>query len=252
MLEIRGVSKYFSGGGSEKVTALSDINLTFQENSYNVVVGGNGSGKSTLLNLIAGTLSCDQGSILLNYRPIHKKADYKRAMWVSRIFQEPSAGTAPDLSLVENFRLAALRKKRKGLRVGIDRAFRVEVAERLKKLDLGLEKKLDSSVSQLSGGQRQAATLLMATYEAPDVLLMDEPSAALDPKSAQIVMQLADDIVKELKPIAILVTHQMAEAVKYGDRLLQFRYGRVVKDLDSMEKSELKATDLLNWFQEDI
>ncbi len=252
MLEINGISKKFYSGAGEKTTALRDVNLHLEKGSYTVIVGGNGSGKSTLLNLIAGNLDCDEGEILLDGRTIHKLPDYRRAKWVSRIFQDPAAGTAPDLTLAENFRLAAVRKNRKGLKLGINQSFRREVAARLEQLELGLEKKLDNPVSQLSGGQRQAATLLMATFVKPDILLMDEPSAALDPKSARIVMQLAADIISEQDLTAFLVTHQMTEAVKYGERLLQFRDGRVIKDLDARAKGKLEPGDLLKWFQQDL
>jgi len=248
MLEIKNVSKVFDQGSGNKLHALDQVNLTFSEGSFNVIVGGNGSGKSTLLNLIGGSLGCDEGTILWRGRPVHKKKDFQRASFIGRIFQDPSAGTAPDLSLLENFRLAALRSKKKSLKVAIGKKFRRLVKRQLEVLGLGLENQLDKPAGQLSGGQRQAMTLIMATVDPPDILLMDEPTAALDPKSAKLVMALADSIIRENKLLALLVTHQMKEAVDYGDRLIQFHKGRVVRDLNEREKSAYKPLEIMEWF----
>ena len=248
MLEIKNVSKVFDHGSENKLHALDQVNLTFNEGSFNVIVGGNGSGKSTLLNLIGGNLGCDEGAILLRGKPVHKKKDFQRASFIGRIFQDPAAGTAPDLSLLENFRLAALRSKKKSLKVGIGNKFRRLVKRQLEVLGLGLENQLDKPAGQLSGGQRQAMTLIMATVDPPDILLMDEPTAALDPKSAKLVMALADTIIRENKLLALLVTHQMKEAIDYGDRLIQFHKGRVVRDLNEREKSAYKPLEIMEWF----
>jgi putative tryptophan/tyrosine transport system ATP-binding protein len=248
MVEIKNVSKVFDQGSGNKLHALDQVNLTFSEGSFNVIVGGNGSGKSTLLNLIGGSLGCDEGTILWRGRPVHKKKDFQRASFIGRIFQDPSAGTAPDLSLLENFRLAALRSKKKSLKVAIGKKFRRLVKRQLEVLGLGLENQLDKPAGQLSGGQRQAMTLIMATVDPPDILLMDEPTAALDPKSAKLVMALADSIIRENKLLALLVTHQMKEAVDYGDRLIQFHKGRVVRDLNEREKSAYKPLEIMEWF----
>ncbi len=248
MLEIKNVSKVFDHGSENKLHALDQVNLTFSEGSFNVIVGGNGSGKSTLLNLIGGNLGCDEGAILWRGKPVHKKKDFQRASFIGRIFQDPAAGTAPDLSLLENFRLAALRSKKKSLKVAIGKKFRRLVKRQLEVLGLGLENQLDKPAGQLSGGQRQAMTLIMATLDPPDILLMDEPTAALDPKSAKLVMALADTIIRENKLLALLVTHQMKEAVDYGDRLIQFHKGRVVRDLNEREKSAYKPLEIMEWF----
>ena len=248
MLEIKNVSKIFDDGSGSKLAALDQVNLTFKKGSFNVIVGGNGSGKSTLLNVIGGNLSCDKGQILWRGRSVHKKKDFQRASFIGRIFQDPAAGTAPDLSLLENFRLAALRSKKKSLKVGLGKEFSSFVKEKLKVLGLGLENQLNKSAGQLSGGQRQAMTLIMATVDPPDILLMDEPTAALDPKSAKLVMALADTIIRENKLLALLVTHQMKEAIDYGDRLIQFHKGKVMRDLNEREKSAYKPLEIMEWF----
>ncbi|TVR79131.1 MAG: ATP-binding cassette domain-containing protein [Saprospirales bacterium] len=250
MLKIQRLSKTFTTAGGEQFKALDKIDLEIPAGSFTVVIGGNGSGKSTLLNLIAGNLKCDEGKIILNNREIQKWPDYKRARFLSRIFQDPTAGTAPDLKIVENFRLAAIRAKRKGLGIGIDREFREQVRRALKKLDLGLENKIDQQVEQLSGGQRQAITLLMASWENPEILLMDEPTAALDPKSARLVMELADEIIRRNNITAFLVTHQMHEAKRFGDRLIQLERGKIVRDIGSERKKELDPLDMMKWFQQ--
>ena len=250
MLKTVGLTKVFAAAGGEKFTALEDINLEFLPGSYNVIVGGNGSGKSTFLNLLAGSLKCETGKILLNDREIQKLPDFKRAEFISRIFQDPSAGTAPELTIAENFRLAAIRNKTKGLKTGINAGFKDRVRASLKSLDLGLEENPDKPVEQLSGGQRQAITLLMATLVKPDILLMDEPTAALDPKSARLVMELADEIIRENNITAFLVTHQMHEAVRFGDRLIQLHKGKVIRDMGVEEKSKQEPFEMMKWFQQ--
>ena len=251
MLSVKNLSKSFSIGGNQSFKALDNIDLTLENESFNILIGGNGSGKSTLLNLIAGTIFPETGDILIGGKSIVKKPDYNRAAVIARIFQDPGAGTAPDLTVLENFRMAALRKKSKGLRLGLGKAFQDEVAERLSSLSMGLENKLYTQAHQLSGGQRQAMALLMATFDPPEILLLDEPTAALDPKSATKIMQLADQIIREKSITALLVTHHMKEAVDYGDRLIQLHHGRIRRDLDRGEKSVLKPSEIMEWFYEE-
>lgn len=251
MLKIIDVQKYFTDGTGHSFQALKNINLEFPKGSFTVLVGGNGSGKSTLLNLIAGNISCDHGKVLLDNQPIHNLSDYQRARFLSRMFQDPSAGTAGDLTILENFRLAALRRKRKGLNVGINSSFKREVQQQLSKLGLGLEDKVDNLISQLSGGQRQAITLLMATFDPPQLFLLDEPTAALDPKAAELLIKLADQTIRAHPLTAIMVTHNMREAMQYGDRLIQLHQGEIRRDLSPSQKSRLDPLEVMQWFHEE-
>ncbi|HMQ08570.1 MAG TPA: ATP-binding cassette domain-containing protein [Saprospiraceae bacterium] len=251
MLQIHDISKRFSQGTGEQITALDNFSLEVPEGSFITIIGGNGSGKSTLLNCIAGSIFQDSGTIWLAGSKIDHLPDYKRAVFISRIFQNPLAGTAPDMSIVENFRIASLRKKRRRMSLGIGKNFRNEVAERLSPLGLGLENKLDQPVGQLSGGQRQALSLLMAIFDPPSLLLLDEPTAALDPKSSRLVLQLADRLIHEYGLTCLFITHNMADAIHYGDRLLQIHRGKLKRDIRGKEKYDYTPIDLMGWFLED-
>ncbi|TVR76416.1 MAG: ATP-binding cassette domain-containing protein [Chitinophagaceae bacterium] len=250
MLELKNVYKTFDDGSGMTFNALEDINLHFKKGTFTTIIGGNGSGKSTLLNVIAGNLSCEKGEILLKNKKINHLSDYKRAAFISRIFQDPLSGTAPGLTIIENMRLAALRNKSKGLKLGINSSFKSIIKEKISQLGLGLENNLNQPVSNLSGGQRQALTLVMATIELPEVILLDEPTAALDPKAAGLIMKIAAEIIQKEQLTAILVTHNMQEAIQYGDRLLHIHHGKIKRDLDAQEKSTLKPLELISWFQE--
>src|SRR5690606_11782536 len=219
MLEIQDITKTFHAGKATEVVAVQGLTLKLQPKSYTVLVGANGSGKSTLLNLIAGNVYPDSGQLLLHGREIQRLPDYRRSRWVGRVFQDPLLGTAASLSVLDNFRMAALRRSTKWMKVGTGSAFRKLVAEKVETLGMGLEDKLAQPMGTLSGGQRQALTLLMTVMADVDVLLLDEPSAALDPRSAREVMEIADRIIRENKLTALLVTHNVGEALRYGTRL---------------------------------
>ncbi len=250
MLSIRNLSKSFGQESGERIIALDNVSLEFPRGSFTTIIGGNGSGKSTLLNCIGGNESGDTGNIFLNGRRIDQLPDYHRASFMSRLFQNPSAGTAPDMSIAENFRIASLRRQTRGLRMGIDKAFRLKVSNHLEKLGLDLEKNLEQPVGQLSGGQRQALSLIMAIFDPPQILLLDEPTAALDPKSSNLVLQMANELIKEHELTCLFVTHNMQDALSYGDRLIQLHRGKIRRDLSLKEASVLSPLDLMTWFLE--
>ncbi len=248
MLTINHISKVFNAGSVDEVTALQDVSLEVKKGEFLVVIGTNGSGKSTLLNLILGTIMPTKGSVSVEGKTISHLPEYLRSPWVSMVFQNPANGTAPDLSIVENFRLAALRAGQKGLKIGNNKAFREKVIKKVSTLGMGLENKIDQSIGSLSGGQRQALTLLMGVMDKTSLLLMDEPTAALDPKSAKVVMELAQQINRDLGITTILITHSMKDALHYGDRLIMFDAGKIVKDLEKTAKQSLTIAELLEWF----
>lgn len=248
MIKLSNVNKIFNIDTPISVAALRDINLTVAGGEYIVVVGSNGSGKTTLLNCVAGTTAVTSGEILINDNSITHLKDYNRSKWIARIFQNPLQGTASDLSVLDNFRLAALRTQKKNFTIGTTQTFRNRVAEKIKLLGLGLEDKLNQKMGTLSGGQRQACTLLMAVMDKAEILLMDEPTAALDPKSSVMVMQIADRLIKEFNLTAILITHNLKEAQLYGTRILQMQEGKIAKDISSTEKKNLTANEMVEWF----
>jgi putative ABC transport system ATP-binding protein len=213
-----------------------------------VIVGSNGSGKTTLLNLIAGSILPSSGDIELDGNDVTKLAEYRRSEWIARVFQNPLSGTAPDLSILDNFRLAAIRTKSKGLSIGINDNFKKSVREKISSLGMGLENKIEQPMGTLSGGQRQALTLLMSVMDTCKILLLDEPTAALDPRSADIVMKTADKLITDFDLTAILVTHNLKDAFTYGNRIIQMAEGKILKDLNSKDKSALKQNDLFDWF----
>lgn len=249
MISIENISKEFNKGEATAVKALSNINVTINTGEFLVIVGSNGSGKSTLLNSIAGTFLCDTGKIFIDENNVTKKQDYQRAQWISRVFQNPLQGTAPDLSIIDNFRLASLRTQSKSLHIGTTINFVKKIKDDIATLNLGLENKIHQPVGSLSGGQRQALTLLMSVLDTSRVLLLDEPTAALDPRSAAIVMNTADRLIKQLKLTAILVTHNLKEATNFGNRIIQMNEGRIIKDLCSDKKKELNTNNIFDWFQ---
>jgi putative tryptophan/tyrosine transport system ATP-binding protein len=248
VIQLNSISKSFFDGAGNEVNALKEINLSFAEKEFVVIVGSNGSGKSTLLNLIAGAYKPTQGEILLDGKEINHLKDFERSKWIARIFQNPLHGTAPDLSIIDNFRLAALRTKSKMLSIGTTKKFITNVKSKVSLLGLGLENKLSQNMGTLSGGQRQALTLLMAVMETPQILLMDEPTAALDPRSAETLMQTADKIITIFNLNAILVTHNLKEAFTFGNRIIQMKEGKVDKDFSVEQKSKLVLTEIYSWF----
>lgn len=248
MLHLQHITKVFNAGKATEVVAVGDVTLRLDAGSYTVIVGANGSGKSTLLNLIAGSSYPDKGKVLLGNREIHRLPDYKRSQWIARVFQNPLMGTAASLSILDNFRMAALRRSPKRMKLGTDYGFRKLVHDNVSALGMGLEYKLAQPMGTLSGGQRQALTLLMTVMAGVDVLLLDEPSAALDPRSAREVMELANRIVREYRLTALLVTHNISEALRYGSRLIQMENGKIIRDYDQSAKSALQQAEVASWF----
>lgn len=249
MISLEGVSKTFSRDGVTAVTAVQPLDLNLVRGSFTVLVGANGSGKSTLLDLIAGAQAPSTGRISIHGRDVTRLPEHHRSPWVARVFQNPLAGTASELSILDNFRLAALRTRRKRLVIGVNETFRRQVRERIAELGMGLEDQLEQPIGTLSGGQRQALTLLMSTMDRTDVLLLDEPTAALDPGSARVVMDTAQRIIREHSLTAVLVTHNLNEALVVGDRLIQVGHGAVVRDLAAAEKSRLTQAEMAGWFR---
>lgn len=248
MIDLKNVQKTFNKGKANQVEAINGVDLYIPQEEFLVIVGANGSGKTTMLNLISGSILPSSGSIHIDSNDVTKQPDYKRSEWIARVFQNPLSGTAPELSILDNFRLAAIRTKPKGLSIGINEPFKKSVKEKISMLGMGLEKKIEQPMGTLSGGQRQALTLLMSVMDSCKVLLLDEPTAALDPRSAEIVMQTADKLTKEFNLTTILITHNLKEAFTYGNRIIQMAEGKITKDLDAGQKAALKQTDLFDWF----
>ncbi len=250
MIQLNNINKTFNRGQATENNAIQQLSLSINPKEFVVIVGSNGSGKSTLLNCIAGNILVDSGTIIFNNDiDVTALKDYQRTKWVSRIFQNPLIGTAPDLSILDNFRLAALRTQSKKIKVGINNEFISKVKEDLASLKMGLENKIHQPVGSLSGGQRQAITLLMSVFDVSSILLLDEPTAALDPKSANIVMETANRLITSLHLTAILVTHNLKEATTFGNRIIQMHQGKIIKDLSQNEKEKLSSTDIFQWFQ---
>ena len=248
MIELQHITKVFNRGQVNEVTALSDVSLTIQKGEFVVVIGSNGSGKSTLFNIIAGAETPTNGQVIIDNKDVTKLAEYKRSQWIARVFQNPLSGTAPELSIIDNFRLAALRTKSKQLTIGVNEAFKKTVRDKIATLGMGLENKIEQQMGSLSGGQRQALTLLMSVMDKTDILLLDEPTAALDPRSANTILQTADTLIKEYHLTAILITHNLKDAYQYGNRLVQMNEGKLLRDLHTTAKAALKQQDLFEWF----
>ncbi len=248
MLEITHVSKTFNPGQITEKRALLDINLKIEDGDFITVIGGNGAGKSTLLNLIAGVHTCDTGEIILNGKNLTNMPEYKRAAFLGRVFQDPMMGTAANMQIEENLAMALRRGKTRTLAWGIKSKERKIYRERLAMLGLGLEDRLTSKVGLLSGGQRQALTLLMATLKKPELLLLDEHTAALDPKTAAKVLEITNKLVTENHLTTFMVTHNMKHAIDFGNRLIMMMNGNIVFDVRGEEKKNLKVEDLLEKF----
>ncbi|QEM03297.1 ATP-binding cassette domain-containing protein [Mucilaginibacter rubeus] len=248
MITITDVHKTFNKGKANQVNAVNGITLEIKDGEFLVIVGSNGSGKTTLLNLIAGSVSPDNGTISIDGNDVTNMPDYKRSRWIARVFQNPLSGTAPDLSILDNFRLASIRTKRKGLSVGVNDTFKKQVREKVAGLGMGLQDKIDQPMGTLSGGQRQALTLLMSVMDSCKVLLLDEPTAALDPRSADVVMRTADTLIREFNLTAVFITHNLKDAFNYGTRIIQMGEGLIINDLSGTDKASLKQNDLFDWF----
>ncbi|MBQ2390218.1 MAG: ABC transporter ATP-binding protein [Acutalibacteraceae bacterium] len=249
MLNISDVEKTFNPGTINEKKALNGINLHLAKGDFVTVIGGNGAGKSTMLNMIAGVYPVDCGSIVIDGVDITHLPEYKRAKYLGRVFQDPMTGTAADMQIEENLALAARRGKRRTLRAGITSKERAEYKELLKILGLGLENRLTAKVGLLSGGQRQALTLLMATLKKPKLLLLDEHTAALDPKTAKKVLEITDEIVSKDNLTTLMITHNMHDAIEYGNRLIMMHEGRIIVDVSGEEKKKLTIPELLELFE---
>ena len=249
MLKLDNIHKTFNPGTINEKIALNGVNLTLNEGDFVTVIGGNGAGKSTTLNAIAGVWPIDSGKIYIGGDDVTKLSEHKRAKYLGRVFQDPMTGTATTMSIEENMAIAARRGEKRGLSWGITHQERDTYREMLKALDLGLEDRLTSKVGLLSGGQRQAITLLMASIKKPKLLLLDEHTAALDPKTAAKVLEISDKIIAENHLTAMMVTHNMKDAIVHGNRLIMMHEGHIIYDVAGEEKKNLHVSDLLAKFQ---
>ena len=250
MLELKNISKTFYPGTVNAKTALNNLNLKLNPGDFVTVIGGNGAGKSTMLGAIAGNVQVDSGSVIIDGQDVTRLPEYKRAAFLGRVFQDPMMGTAPTMQIEENLALAARRGQRRGLKWGITKTERADYRELLKTLELGLEDRMTAKVGLLSGGQRQALTLLMAALKQPKLLLLDEHTAALDPKTAAKVLELSDRIVEENSLTTLMITHNMKDAIAHGNRLIMMDAGRIVLDIAGEDKKKLTVADLLALFSE--
>ena len=250
MLEIKNVYKTFNAGTVNEKVALKGLDLTLEDGDFVTVIGGNGAGKSTMLNAVAGVWPVDMGKILIDGQDVTRLSEHQRAKYIGRVFQDPMMGTAATMQIDENLALAARRGLPRTLKVGITKKEHDTYYELLKTLDLGLEERMTSKVGLLSGGQRQALTLLMASLQTPKLLLLDEHTAALDPATAKKVLELSDKIISDNKLTALMITHNMTDAIRHGNRLIMMDRGKIVLDISGEEKSRLTKADLLERFAE--
>lgn len=250
MLSVEGISKTFHSGTPDEVRSLQDVSLTIAAGSWVIVIGTNGSGKSTLLNAIAGAFPVDAGTVRLAGKDVTRQPEHRRAKWIGRVFQNPFAGTAPGMSVAENLALAVRRGLPRGLRWALPRKLKAELRDRVRALNMGLENRMDNAIGSLSGGQRQALTLLMATLRKPELLLLDEHTAALDPRSAEQVIKLTEETVSRQNLTTMMVTHSMQQASHLGERLIMMHRGRIIHDIRGAEKRRLRAEDLMARFED--
>lgn len=250
MLEIKNVHKTFNKGTINEKKALNGVQLHLNPGDFVMIIGGNGAGKSTSMNMVAGVYPIDRGTIILDGKDISDWPEYKRASLIGRVFQDPMMGTAANMSIEENLAMAYRRGKKRGLGWGVTKKERAIFKERLKMLDLGLEDRMTTKVGLLSGGQRQAITLLMATLQKPSILLLDEHTAALDPKTAKKVLDLTEKIIAKDQLTAMMVTHNMKDAIHIGNRLIMMHEGRIIYDVSGEEKKKLTVEDLLEKFEQ--
>lgn len=249
MLKLEQISITFNEGTLDEKKALQNINLRLERGEFVTVIGGNGAGKSTLMNVISGNLFSDVGTIYIDKKEISHLPEYKRSQFIGRVFQDPMAGTAPSMTIEENLAIAYGRNRRRGLRLGVNRERRKLFQEHLSTLNLGLENRLNAKVGLLSGGERQALSLLMATFTEPDILLLDEHTAALDPARAELITDITSDIVDKFNLTTLMVTHNMQQALDMGDRLIMMDAGQIILDVSGEEKSNLTIPQLLEEFQ---
>ena len=249
MLELKGVSMTFNMGTINEKKALIDIDFTIEDGDFITVIGGNGAGKSTLLNVIAGVYMPEKGSVVLGGKDITRLPEHKRAKYLGRVFQDPMMGTAASMEIQENLALANRRGKMRGLRWGVGKKEKAFFKQKLEFLGLGLEDRMTAKVGLLSGGQRQALTLLMATLKRPELLLLDEHTAALDPKTAARVLDVTEELTSGEKLTTLMITHNMKDAIRYGNRLIMMHEGRIINDVRGEEKSKLTVAELLDKFK---
>jgi putative ABC transport system ATP-binding protein len=249
MLELQNLIKTFNPGTPNEVRALRGVTLTLERGSFLIIIGTNGSGKSTLLNAVAGTFLVDSGRITLANQNITRHTEHRRARLIGRVFQNPFSGTAPSMTIAENLALAARRGQPRGLGWALNPKLRQQIRDRIRSLNMGLEDRIDNAIGSLSGGQRQALTLLMASWLKPGLLLLDEHTAALDPKSADQVIRLTHEIIQRDHLTTLMVTHSMQQAVHLGDRIIMMHRGQVLHDLHGAERARVRPEDLLNRFE---
>jgi len=250
MLELTHLTKTFNPGTPNEVRALRGVSLSLHNGSFLIIIGTNGSGKSTLLNAVAGSFFVDSGKLALAGRDITRWPEHKRAKLIGRVFQNPFSGTAPNMSIAENLAMAARRGKPRCLGWALNHKFKSELRDRIRTLNMGLENRIENAIGSLSGGQRQALTLLMASWLKPELLLLDEHTAALDPKSADQVIRLTHEIINRDKLTTLMVTHSMQQAVHLGDRIVMMHRGQVLHDLHGAERARVRPEDLLRRFDE--
>ncbi|MFZ4483973.1 MAG: ABC transporter ATP-binding protein [Chthoniobacterales bacterium] len=250
MLEVDSIRKTFHPGTPNEVKALRDVSFKLEDGSFLIIIGTNGSGKTTMLNAVAGSFLADSGTLRLAGRDITGWPEHRRARFIGRVFQNPFSGTAPTMTITENLALAARRGLRRGLAWAVPRRLRAELRDRVQTLGMGLEDRLDNEIGTLSGGQRQALTLLMASWLKPDLLLLDEHTAALDPKSADQVIRLTKDIISRDRLTTLMVTHSMQQAVNLGDRLIMMNRGSILHDFRGTEKARVRPDELLARFED--
>jgi putative ABC transport system ATP-binding protein len=250
MLEISNVTKLFNPGTPDEKVALMNANLQFKSGDFVTVIGSNGAGKSTLMNLISGVMKPDIGEVRIEGNAIQHLPEHKRSRWIGRVFQDPMAGTAPRMSIEENLAMAYMRGKSRGFSWGVNASRRTIFREQLQRLGIGLENRLSAKVGLLSGGERQALSLLMATFTRPQILLLDEHTAALDPARAELITQLTENIVRDMKLTTLMVTHNMEQAIRLGNRLIMMDKGRIILDIPQERKSSLTVSQLLGEFEQ--
>jgi putative ABC transport system ATP-binding protein len=250
MLELVQVSKLFNPGTPDEKVAVMNISLKLNPGDFVTVIGSNGAGKSTLMNLISGVLKPDAGEVRINGQPVHHLGEHERSRWIGRVFQDPMAGTAPQMSIEENLAMAYSRGKPRGLRLGVTPAKRAMFREQVKQLGIGLEDRLRAKVGLLSGGERQALSLLMATFTQPEILLLDEHTAALDPSRAELITSLTEEIVRKQQLTTLMVTHNMEQAIRLGNRLIMMDKGRIILDIPEERKKDLTVERLLGEFEQ--
>lgn len=249
MLAIKNVSKIFNPNSPDEKMGLANINLHLKPRDFVTVIGSNGAGKSTLMNIISGVLTPDVGSIWIDNKDVSLLPEYKRSKWMGRVFQDPMAGTAPSMTILENLALAYSRGKNRGLSFGVTKKRKAIFHGQLMKLGIGLENRLHAKVGMLSGGERQALSLLMATFTEPQILLLDEHTAALDPSRAELITRLTHEIVEEFHLTTLMVTHNMEQAIRLGNRLIMMDKGKIILDIDQEHKQGLTVEKLLKEFE---